>query len=277
MRYPHILAALRSARWAVTPSTLQAIRDVLSSRLVMDRASRPAARADEDAPVSPLRPAPVLGAKRIGLVPVFGIIGKRLSELETMCGGCDLDQVSAALSQAVADPANVAVILHLDSPGGTVTGVPELAAKIRELTKQKPIYAFTDGLCCSAAYWLAASCTGIFCTTSADLGSIGVYMALVDESAAWAQEGYRMVLIKAGEQKADGIAGLPITEEQVTRWQTEIDEVYRLFTTDVRSGRGSIEDSTMQGQTFMGEAAVKVNLADSLVTDLETLAAQIVE
>lgn len=288
MRYPHILAAIRSAKWAVQPATLQAIRDVLSSRLMMERADLrtsegprrdaehvgylPSAfgfrRADLGGPAAP--------GPRISVVPVFGIIGKRLDEFETSCGGCDLDNVEAALARAVNDPRSDAIILHFDSPGGVVTGVPELAAKIRAWSDEKPIYAFTDKLMASAAYWLASACTGIFCTPSADVGSIGVYMALIDESEAWAKEGYKLVLVKAGERKAEGIRGAPVSDATIAAWQAEVDEIYAMFTGDVTTSRPDVESPAMQGQTFMGQAALKAQLVDGVVPDLATMAAEIV-
>lgn len=274
MRYPHLLAAIRSAKWAVQPATLHAIRDVLSSRLVLDRTELPALGAlprRAEAPGMPGQPAP-----RISLVPVFGIIGKRLDEFETACGGCDLDHVEAALARAVNDPRSDAVILHFDSPGGVVTGVPELAAKIRAWSEEKPIYAFTDKLMASAAYWLAAACTGVFCTPTADVGSIGVYMALIDESEAWAKEGYKLVLVKSGARKAEGMAGAKVSEETIAAWQREVDGIYAMFTADVLAGRPDVPPSAMQGQTFMGAAALEAKLVDQLYSDLPTMAADIV-
>lgn len=270
MRYPHLLAAIRSAKWAVTPATLQAIRDVLSSRLA-GRAEAPVA--------APPRPAalPVASAAPRGtaVVECFGIIGKRLSEMEMMCGGCDLGQVEEDLAAAVADPGTSAIILHLDSPGGTVTGVPELAAKIRAWSAQKPIYAFTDTLCASAAYWLAAACTGLACAPTAEVGSIGVYMALIDESEAWAKEGYKLVLVKAGARKAEGIPGSALSPETVAAWQAEVDAIYALFTADVAASRPGVAPAAMQGQTFMGAAALEAALVDAVVPDLAAFAALI--
>jgi len=288
MRYPHILSAIRSAKWAVQPGTLQAIRDVLSARLMLARsdlrtsegpfrepepigylpASLGSRRADLGGPASP--------GPRVSVVPVFGIIGKRLDSFEAECGGCDLENVEAALARAVNDPRSDTIILHIDSPGGVVTGVPELAAKIRAWSDEKPIYAFTDKLMASAAYWLASACTGIFCTPSADVGSIGVYMAIIDESEAWAKEGYKLVLVKAGARKAEGIRGVPVSDATIAAWQAEVDTIYAMFTGDVTKSRPSVGSESMQGQTFMGGGALAAELVDGVVPDLATLVSEIV-
>ncbi len=77
-----------------------------------------------------------------------------------------------------------AVFLDIDSPGGTVAGTPELAAAVASLNERKPVYAFSSGLMCSAAYWIASQARAIYATPSAQVGSIGVVQAVIDNSAA---------------------------------------------------------------------------------------------
>lgn len=280
MRYPHLLSAIRSAKWAVRPATLQAIRDVLSSRLALDRSAVAAGRAEHGPVALPrraaaLQPRAARPGQRIAVIPVFGIIGKRLDEFETMCGGVDVDDIEGQVAAAVADSKVDQIVMHFDSPGGVVTGVPELAAKIRTWSAQKPIHAFTDTLMASAAYWLASACQSIACTRTADVGSIGVYMALIDESEAWAKEGYQMILIKAGARKGEGMPGLPIAPETLAAWQSEVDAIYAMFTADVIASRASVSADAMQGQTFMGHAAVQAQLVDAVVADLAEYVAQL--
>lgn len=296
MHYPRLLARLRSSRWAIQPASLQSIYDSLGAHLrgaLPAAAARPvspevlASLAAADAPgvIRPLAPgqASTPPPSPVAVIPVHGIIGKHLSSLETMCGGCDLDQVEAEIKEALADGNTKAIILDINSPGGVVTGVPELAEKIREWQagdQGKPIYAFTDSLCASAAYWLASACSDIACTATADLGSIGVYIAMVDDSEWWRMEGYKLELIKAGEFKAMGISGQPLSEAERALLQADVDTIYAMFTTDVRLGRqahGPVADAVMQGQTFLGQAAVEANLADGIVPDLATFLAAIVE
>jgi protease-4 len=158
-----------------------------------------------------------------------------------------------------------------------VTGIPELASLIRTISETKPVIAFTDAQCCSAAYWLASACDSIVVTPTADVGSIGVYSALVDESAAWAQEGYKLELMKAGKHKAMGIPGLPLAPEDRALIQAEVNSIYAMFTADVVANRArngaTVAEDTMQGQTFMGGTAVAVGLADRVVGSLTDLLA----
>jgi signal peptide peptidase SppA len=277
MKYPRILSAIRSAKWAVTPRTLQAISDVLGAH--MRGVIAPRADFMPVIPGPPASPTPAEGdpSEAIAIIPVHGIIGKNLSSLEMMCGGCDVDAVQGAIDEAIADPDVDAILLAIDSPGGVVTGVPELTAAIRAAGAEKPIYAFTDAQCCSAAYWIASACKAIFCTMTADVGSIGVYVALIDDSEWWQKEGYKLELIKAGEFKAMGISGQPLAAAERDLIQADVNTIYGMFTGDVVKGRGAIEPAVMQGQTFMGEAAVTAGLADAIVTCLDDALDEIVE
>lgn len=271
--YPRIAAALISARWCITPAALAAIRNTFEA------ACAGRLRADEHMPM-PGQPddyeeaEPVM-AEGILVVPVHGVCARYLSAMETDCGGLDLNDTEATLRAAREDPRVQGIVLHFNSPGGTVTGIPELASLIRTISETKPIIAFTDAQCCSAAYWLASACDSIVVTPTADVGSIGVYSALVDESAAWAQEGYKLELMKAGKHKAMGIPGLPLAPEDRALIQAEVDSIYAMFTADVVANRArngaQVAEETMQGQTFMGGTAVAVGLADRVVGSLTDL------
>lgn len=272
MRYPRILEAIRSAKWAVTPGTLHAIRDTLSARLTGRIAEYPGNGGGDDEDGAGECPPFEMVAAGVAEVQMRGIIGRNLSALEMACGGCDLAVVESNLMAALAAPGVGAVVLNIDSPGGVVGGVAEFAARIGELSAEsgKPIWAYASGQCCSAAYWIACGCAGISAAPSADVGSIGVYMALIDESANWAKEGYELVLIKAGEFKAAGIAGSKITDEQRALWQADVDDIYGQFSAAVRDGRGGrVANSAMQGQVFFGQRAIAAGLIDRIDNSAE--------
>lgn len=266
MKYPRILAALRSAKWAVTPATLHAITDALGAHMRGHVAQNAPAVIALNAPTT----SAIVG-QTVAVIPVYGILGKHLSSLEAECGGCDVEAISAALDAALADQSFKSVLLDIDSPGGVVTGIPELAQKIADYAK--PIYAFSSGQCCSAAYWIACACDAVFCTMSADVGSIGVYVALCDDSEWWKKEGYKLELIKAGDYKAMGISGKPLSDEERALIQSDVDGIYAMFVSGVIAGRGDIAKATMQGQTFMGSNAVAAKLVDEVVSDINDVLA----
>jgi ClpP class serine protease len=207
-----------SAKWAALPSTIQAVYDSLASAIRGDGSN-----VDSKAKAS------ASNALRAGVgvtvISVYGIIGRNLSQLETMCGGCAVNIIQAAIEKTMEDPDCECIVLDFDSPGGVVTGVPELADFIRAASHQKPIVAFTAGQCYSAAYWLASACDGIFCTKSADLGSIGVYVALMDETDAWIKEGYKLELFKAGLFKAAVHPGQKLDPDARALMQADVDAI----------------------------------------------------
>lgn len=280
MKYPRILAAIRSAKWAIAPASLQAIRDTLAAHVSGRMALK--VRADEDMEDCEMsEEGSDDGVKMlvpgVACVRLFGIIGKHLSSMESECGGCDIARVEENLKAALANPMVATVILHIDSPGGAVPGVPDFAAKIKQMQAEsgKSVWAFIDGQGCSAAYWIASACAGIACTTSSDVGSIGVYMALIDESQNWAEEGYKLVLIKAGEYKGAGMTGSVITPEQIALWQDDVNTIYAQFTGAVTAARPQVTSDTMQGQTFYGERALSVGLVDQICPDMDAMVAAV--
>lgn len=252
-----------TAIWCSTPETPNNIVNLINSRIQGVPLTRvEGTKAIEAAPVTSSH-------EDVAVVRVHGIIGKRLSALETECGGCDVDAVRQDMEAAMSNASVAAIVMHFDSPGGIVSGVAELAAKVREWAAQKPIVAYVDDQCCSAAYWLASACTRICCTTTAVLGSVGVYVALVDKAEAFSKAGYKLKLIKAGEYKGTGIDGKEITAGECALIQSDVDDIYAQFVADIRAARPGIADETMQGQCFRGAKAVAAQLADGIVPDMD--------
>ena len=108
------------------------------------------------------------------IIHVDGTIDKNLSSWDRLClDATDLRDVDQALVTVANDRTIKNVLLAIDSPGGSVTGVPETADRIEALAKLKNVFAFTEGMCCSAAYWLAAGADQIFSTSSAQMGQRG--------------------------------------------------------------------------------------------------------
>ena len=135
-----------------------------------------------------------------------GIISHRASMMSEISGsgGGSIQSLTAQFRQALADTNCKAIVFDVDSPGGSVEGVVELAQEIYNARKQKPITAVCNAMACSAAYWLASAASEVVCTPSGQCGSIGVYMMLQDESEALKSEGITINLIKAGKVQSRG-------------------------------------------------------------------------
>ena len=264
MNYPRISAKIYREPWCVTASSHADIRRAFEQH--------GAAFAHDITSALELQPEDEpQSVGPVAVIPIFGVIGKHLSMLETACGGVDLDGTADAIAVAVHDPEVTSILLHFNSPGGTVTGTPELAARIKAAAKVKPVVAYTDNQMCSAAYWLGSQCTAIFASQTADVGSIGVYMALLDESVALAQAGVKVNVVKAGKHKTAGAPFQPLSDEDRARFQAEVDFIYAKFTAAVSEQRPDVDEATMQGQSFNGEQAARNGLTDGVVDSLDEM------
>lgn len=203
------------------------------------------------------------------IVPVKGVIGKGLSDLDKMCGCCDIKSVEEMLEDCERDASISTVILDIDSPGGTSVGVPELAARIRGMSKK--VVSFTDSEACSAAYWLGSQASEFYATPSSSVGSIGCYIAYEDESARYANEGVTVDVIRAGRVKGAGIAGTSLSAEQRDMLQGEVQEIWEGFKADVKAVREFVDDASMEGQIFSGKKAADAGLVTGLVLGFDEM------
>jgi signal peptide peptidase SppA len=262
-----VLHRILSQPWAIQPEvfaslTQQAMQlSSVSSR--PETKELPPPRAGyvplngESAMAAALYPLPDVPANTT-VVMLWGVLGRGWEGWERdYMGAVDVDEAVHAVEAAETEN----VVLWFRSPGGISTGIPEAASAIREAGKAKRVLAFSDTLCASAAYWLAAQCSAIHATPTAMLGSIGVYIAFYDLTAMMEKMGVKLDLFKAGRLKAMGLIGNPLDEEARTYLQDRVDSAYTRFRSDVLRNR-EIELETMQGQTFSEKAALDRNLAD---------------
>lgn len=275
MRYAHILARITDSPWLITEPALGAITDLLEARIFSAGAPRLAAEmADENSdPV-----AVVAKAVGVALISARGILGKHLSMMEMMCGGCDYDLLAGLIAEAANDPEVRAIVLQLDSPGGTAVGCAETFARINAIRAKtgKEIYAFCDTKACSAAYYLAAACDGIVCTITASLGCIGSMLTIEDRSGQLAAQGVRRLTIKSASMKDIGNPDRPPTPAELSEIQQRIDFLGGLFKRDVLSGRGDVSPEVFEkGLTYFGEQAVAMGLADRVVASLDDFVAEL--
>lgn len=212
-------------------------------------------------------PEAYLAEDGTGVVPVVGVIGKNLSPLEKMTGACDVADVSLAIDQMVQNPQCSRIALQISSPGGTVTGVEELANKVRNISK--PTMAYTDTEMASAAYWIGAAADKVVASPSSTVGSVGVYMVVPDYSEAAKAQGIKMVVVKAGQHKAIGIPGTAITPEQQAHLQEGVDAIWSDFKSSVLQTRKLVKAEDMEGQVFSGKQAAAKGLVTGLADSFD--------
>jgi len=204
-------------------------------------------------------------------IPVSGPVGRGLGKFEKGAGAVDYSDIADDLDQAEADPQVIGAILDIDSPGGMAAGLPELTDRI--LAFDKPIYSFSAGLMCSAAYWLGCAADAVFATQSATVANVGVYAAFLDMSAAYKAQGAKVDLFTSGKYKGMGFPGTALTKDHRHEMQARVDELAAMFKTHVQAMRPDVLDEDLQGQALFGHPAADRGFVDQVVSSKEDVVA----
>lgn len=156
------------------------------------------------------------------------------------------------------------IVMLFDSPGGSVAGVDDLAEEVRLAARKKPVIAYCEDLCASAAYWVASQAREVYANRSALVGSIGVYSIVYDDSQAAADAGVKVHLIKSAEFKGAGEPGVPVTDEQLADWQRIIDDTHSQFVAAVMRARPGVDSKSFDGRVHHAAQARKLGLIDGV-------------
>jgi signal peptide peptidase SppA len=247
--------------WAILPSVLYGMVDRMKAGTVGVAGSMP--RASQRGTVA--------------VLPVYGTITQKGGGLldSLMGGGTSTERFGAMFSQVIADDTVKAVVLDVDSPGGSVFGVPELADTIFKARGSKPIIAIANSLAASAAYWLASQADSIVVSPSSEVGSIGVYALHMDFSKMDDMMGVKFTYINAGKYKVEGNEDEPLSDEARGAIQERVDDYYGMFIKAVARGRGVSETAVRggfgEGRVVGAVEAVKIGMADRIATLADTL------
>lgn len=275
--YDRLIRFVCEQPWAVLPSTL-----ALMQRLLLMRAAGFKFTAEEIVErIGPpeARSGPTTQSQAgVAVIPVWGLIGHRANELRDISSavGTSTEVLGAQIEMAIADPAVTAIVLDVNSPGGGVFGVQEVADTIRSARGKKPIVAVSNALMASAAYWIGSAATELVVTPSGMAGSIGVFSIHEDHSKELAAAGINVSLIRAGKFKAEDNPFEALTDDAKAAIQQRVDAYYSLFTRDVAKGRGVAIDAVRngfgQGRVVGAKEAVSFGMADRVATMEEVLA-----
>jgi capsid assembly protease len=269
--YSHILAAFAREIWAIDEVKFHAIRQVLKLRAdggrVPDEEIAAVVKAAE-------RPAP-RSTGSIAILPLFGAITHRANMCSEASGGTSTQGFGKALAQVVGDPNVTAVIIEADTPGGGVSGLPELADQIYKARGSKPIIGVSNTRALSAGYWLLSQCDEIVCAPVSEVGSIGVFLWHENWAENYKMEGIQPDIIRYGEHKAEMNDWEPLTDEARTYIQSQVNEVGEMFTKAVARGRGVSADVVRknfgEGRSVMARDAVRLGMADRIATMDDTI------
>jgi protease-4 len=177
--------------------------------------------------------------------------------------------VVAAMRSAFEDKGAQAVVLLINSPGGSPVQAGIINDEIRRLKAlhQKPVYAVVEETCASAAYYIAVGADKIYVDKASGVGSIGVLMDGFGFTGLMEKLGVERRLMTAGENKGFLDPFSPQTEKQRLFAQTMLDQIHQQFISVVKTGRGNrLKETpdTFSGLFWTGQQAVDMGLADQL-------------
>lgn len=275
MNHQLLIAEFLATPWALMPERLNAVATVLArwSRNVAASDEVLATVATDRAMRDARRQATTMASGGgIAVLPLYGVVTQRGNMIDDVSGpgSVSTQQFAATLRQALADETVSQILIDIDSPGGSVYGVSELADEIVSARAQKPVIAIANSLAASAAYWIGCSASELYVTPGGEVGSIGVWQAHFDYSQALAAEGVTPTLISAGKYKVEGNPYAPLGEEAQGFMQSRVDDYYAAFTKSVARGRGvpiaQVREGMGQGRVLGADAALAQSMVDGVAT-----------
>lgn len=253
-----------SALWAMHPSFLESMLKSGSIDAMLPDSLRQLATAMGGSqaaakPADPIRDGSTL------ILPVRGTLAP-----QGLYGTTYYNVLADQVRDAAADDKIGAIVLAIRSPGGYVWGCAECADAIFEARQSKPVIAVADPYCFSAAYWLATQGSAFFCTTSGDVGSVGVRSGHTDMSGFESKIGMVTTLVASHPDKIAGHPYGPLSDEDRAEIQEGVDESNVLFAGAIARGRG-IKPSDVAaihgtGKTFSAPRALANGAIDGIST-----------
>lgn len=194
----------------------------------------------------------------VAVIDISGVITPYPNILSALFGGTDIESVAEQFEAALENPSIEGIVLRIDSPGGLITGVEELASTIAASRGTKPVVAYAYGNAASAAYWIAAAADRIVAGPTTSLGSIGVSMAVAkDQDRRW---------VRFVSSNAPNKALNPDSKEGQDSIQRRLDAMEDEFISAVAVYRGLSKDRVLkefgQGDVLPAREAVRVGMAD---------------
>lgn len=242
------------AYWAMKPEALR--------KAVNDAASHRAEHTERQASALPGERKLYRLENGLAVIPVRGNLMK---EFHYPPFWTSYVVVRAQLEAALSDPEARAVLLDIDSPGGAVAGFQDLADAVFAARARKPVYAWTDGTACSAAYGIGAGAKLFAASPMAEVGSVGVVWVHSEWTKYDERTGLTVTVLRAGEFKALGNEFEALDAKAREVHQATLEGMYSLFRGAVARARGLSEESFedwAEGRVFLAGDAVKVGLLD---------------
>ncbi len=266
MKLAHVIQSVYFSPWNITREGWHAVHGVVRPHLDSVDFKLPESKGEDlDFFGNPLPKMEI--SNGVAIIPIQGTLMHKASLMDKQCGACSYQDIKANVTEAL-DLGVEKIVLNVDSPGGTSMGASETGRFIQRSADFVRIEAVTDGMMCSAAYEVCAAAHSIKATRTAQVGSIGTFLAWLDQTVRYEMAGLKMDVIASGPLKGAGVSGTSLTPEQRENFQAQVLKFAGMFKEHVRNHR-LVEESSMQGQSFIGDDAQAAGLVDEIIEDVE--------
>jgi protease-4 len=197
----------------------------------------------------------------VGLLRIEGSIGLAAG----LSGGVSSEQVLEYVRQAEANDRVKALVVFINSPGGTIVPADEIYRALREANK--PVVAAMGDIAASGGYYVACGADTILAHPATLTGSIGVYGTLINAAELLEKVGVEGIIVRSGDSKAIGNLFEEPTSEQLAIEQAIVDELHSYFVQAVAESRGMDVEAVRalaDGRPYTGQQAVELGLVDDL-------------
>jgi len=200
----------------------------------------------------------------VALIPISGAL---MHEDTWWWDETTYSSIAGKIGAAVVDSDVLGIALHINSPGGVVSGCFDLADAVYGLRGEKPIWAIVDEAAYSAAYALASSAERIIVPRTGGVGSVGVICMHVDITKMLEEFGVKVTTVQYGAYKSEGYPTTPLTDDARGRMQADVDVLGEMFVEMVARNRGIDASAVRKTEAgcFLGEAGVGIGFADAVM------------
>ncbi|MFA4860739.1 signal peptide peptidase SppA [Methanoregula sp.] len=172
--------------------------------------------------------------------------------------------VGRELRAAADDPMVEAIVLRVDSPGGTPAAAQEIIGDLEYAKTKKPVVVSMGDMGTSAAYYVSAHADRIYANPDTFTAGVGVIWKFSDISRWMSNEGYNVSVIKSGSKKDMGSTSRPLSSDEELYAQKIVSDSFETFISDVTSQRKIDRSSIDDGRVIRGADAIKINVIDEL-------------
>lgn len=172
--------------------------------------------------------------------------------------------VGRKLRDAANDPMVEAIVLRVNSPGGTPAAAQEIIGDLSYAKSKKPVVVSMGDVGTSAAYYVSAHADKIYANPDTITAGIGVIWQFSDISGWMEKEGYNISIVKSGSKKDMGATSRPISDAEQVYAQKLVNDSFELFITDVISQRMIARSDIEDGRVIRGADAIGLNIIDEI-------------